>query len=58
MILVAFNNSHDSKTIEIEFPFKNTLLTKLTGPGHYEMNDKLLKLTINPLSHDFYFSEK
>ena len=58
MILVAFNNSQDSKTIEIEFPFENTLLTKLIGPGHYEMNDKLIKLTINPLSHDFYFSEK
>jgi glycosidase len=58
MILVAFNNSQDSKTIEIEFPFENTLLTKLIGPGYYEMNDKLIKLTINPLSHDFYFSEK
>jgi glycosidase len=58
MILVAFNNSQDSKTIEIEFPFENTLLTKLIGLGHYEMNDKLIKLTINPLSHDFYFSEK
>jgi hypothetical protein len=58
MILVAFNNSQDSKTIEIEFPLENTLLTKLIGLGHYEMNDKLIKLTINPLSHDFYFSEK
>lgn len=58
MILVAFNNSQDSKTIEIEFPFENTLLTKLIGPGYYEMNDQLIKLTINPLSHDFYFSEK
>ena len=58
MILIAFNNSQDSKTIEIEFPFEKTLLTKLIGPGHYEMNDKLIKLTINPLSHDFYFSEK
>jgi glycosidase len=58
MILVAFNNSQDSKTIEIEFPFENTLLTKLIGPGYYEMNDQLIKLTINPLSHDFYFSKK
>jgi glycosidase len=58
MILVAFNNSQDSKTIEIEFPFENTLLTKLIGPGHYEMNNKLIKLTINQLSHDFYFSKK
>ena len=58
MILVAFNNSKDSKTIEIEFPFENILLTKLIGPGQYEMNDKLIELTINPLSHDFYFSKK
>ena len=57
MVLVAFNNSQDPKTVEIEFPIDIAFLTKLIGSGQFMKNDRLLKLTINPFSHDFYFAK-
>ena len=56
-VLVAFNNSQDSKTVEIELPIDIAFLTKLIGSGQFMKNDRLLKLTINPFSHDFYFAK-
>jgi glycosidase len=57
MVLVAFNNSQDPKTVEIELPIDIAFLTKLIGSGQFMKNDRLLKLTINPFSHDFYFAK-
>ena len=57
IILIAFNNSPELKSININLPINILRFNHLKGTGNILLNNRNLKLNIDPFSHDFYISK-